>query len=83
MVYCKCILMSIVKGSLINKLPITKVIVWILPPIYYVISAVMKEGRISLSILTILAIYSVVYNLIQIFIYTIIVQKCLNNFTTE
>lgn len=75
--------MSIVKGSLINKLPITKVIVWILPPIYYVISAVMKEGRISLSILTILAIYSVVYNLIQIFIYTIIVQKCLNNFTTE
>ena len=77
MIIILCALLSVVKGPLIKEFPITKVIVWILPPIYDVISAVMKDGRISLSILAIPVIYSVGYIFIQIFIYIKLMKKLL------
>lgn len=77
MIIILCALLSVVKGPLIKEFPITKVIAWILPPIYDVISAVMKDGRISLSILAIPVIYSVGYIFIQIFIYIKLMKKLL------
>jgi hypothetical protein len=71
------VLMSIVKGPLLNEFPIAKAIAWILPPIYDVINAAMKDGKISLSILIIPVIYSVGYILIQLFIYIKLMKNLL------
>lgn len=71
------VLLSVVKGPLIREFPIAKVIAWILPPIYDVISSFMKDGRISLSILAISVLHSVGYILIQIFIYLKLMKKLL------
>lgn len=71
------VLLSVVKGPLIKEFPIAKVIAWILPPIYDVISSCMKDGGISSSILAISVLHSVGYILIQIFIYLKLMKKLL------
>ena len=70
-------LLSIIKGPLIIEFPISKVVTWILPPIYNVTSPCIENGRFSLNLFIIAVIYSVVYILIQIFTYIKLMKKLL------
>lgn len=77
MILCFITLLSIIKGPLIIEIPIAKVITWILPPVYDVISSCMGLGKFSLSVLAIPVLYSVIYILIQIFVYIKLMKKLL------
>ncbi|SHJ14298.1 hypothetical protein SAMN02745163_01410 [Clostridium cavendishii DSM 21758] len=68
---------AVIKGPLIKEYSIFKVITWMLPPAYNIINSNIGLKYFSLNALIIPIIYSVVYILIEIYIYIKLMKKIL------
>jgi hypothetical protein len=71
------IIVAIVKIPIGKEYPIAKVVTWILPPINNITNSCIGVGSFSLSLLVVPIICSIVYIILEIFIYIRLMKKIL------